>query len=530
MAQNLFTQSLRSFWHTMTSYDRHASFDSPYRTGRHVPLPQSRHAPLTSVATTAFESRQDLSYGQDDPQTSNGFMNSPSEVAAPNSPYVPGQRSTLSRQNTGTLPGKDDESRLAAGEIPMQSFSDGLPPPPPVSHSWKRIDRWAEDHYEELFEQLCEGCTKPDVDELEHELDCTLPLDVQDSLRIHDGQERGGRPTGIVFGLMLLDCEEIVEEWSNWRKVRDDHLAQRSDFRAPQPPSKAFAGASSSAAPPPPAPATNTLWRQELQEKQDSQPAGAIQKTYSHPAWIPLARDWGGNCLAVDLAPGPAGKWGQVIIFGRDYDCKYVVARSWAHFLALLADDLGSENVHIDEETMELKLLEFKKQNVEPPYLEILRWRADQKYGRKPPRRRPGPPNGGLHINPNLAGTSSPRGSDSGSPYASPVSGVEERGRSSNRPHKGATASPRTKMSSPLARVAEEAPLPIRVNTDVNGIRKPIAEEKLVSVDTPRTSGDIPSPRKLTMNGHDKENADVKQVVENKIEPSDDSELKTIEI
>jgi hypothetical protein len=45
----------------MTSYDRHASHDSPYRTGRHVPLSQSRHEPLTSIATSAIESRPDLS-------------------------------------------------------------------------------------------------------------------------------------------------------------------------------------------------------------------------------------------------------------------------------------------------------------------------------------------------------------------------------------------------------------------------------------------------------------------------------------
>jgi hypothetical protein len=43
--------TFRSFWHTMTSNDRHAGIDSPYRTGRHVPL--NNGDALTSVATAS---------------------------------------------------------------------------------------------------------------------------------------------------------------------------------------------------------------------------------------------------------------------------------------------------------------------------------------------------------------------------------------------------------------------------------------------------------------------------------------------
>jgi cell wall assembly regulator SMI1 len=341
---------------------------------------------------------------------------------------------------------------VAPGEIQMQSFHDGAPPPPPVSHSWKKIDRWAEKNYEELYDQLCEGCTRNDVNELEHELDCSLPLEVRESLQIHDGQERGGVPTGIIFGCMLLDCEEIVQEWKNWRKVNEEFLSIAS-LPHPQPPSKAYGGATSSAAVP--SQSSNPLWRQELLDRQDSQPPRAIQKAYAHPSWIPLARDWGGNNIAVDLAPGPAGKWGQVIIFGRDYDCKYVVARSWAAFLAIVADDMSTQKVFVDEETGELKLKEFKTQNVEPPYLEILRWRADQKYGRRGPRIKPA---NGLGLNTNISSKTT-----RDSPYGSPTPGIEERGRSPHRfPSRGPTASPKTTfgVSSPLARVTEETSFP----------------------------------------------------------------------
>jgi cell wall assembly regulator SMI1 len=368
------------------------------------------------------------------------------------------------------------ETQSPAGEIPMQSFSDGMPPPPSIASSWKRIDNWAEEHYPELFDQLCEGCTINDLNELEFQLDCSLPQDVRESLQIHDGQERGGIPTGIIFGSMLLDCEEIVQEWENWRKVNQEFLLEAT-FPRPTVPSKTLGGssgqastsaaASSSSAPTSP---RRGNWRQELLARQDCVPPNAVQKAYTHPAWIPLVRDWGGNNLAVDLAPGPKGHWGQVILFGRDYDTKYVVARSWSAFLAIVADDLKSGRWFIDEETGELKLREFRNARVEPAYFDILRWRMDQKYGRTAAKRKSMAPGAGSLSAPN-------------SPYATPTEpNIEHRGRSLQRP--GAISPipspirPGYGKPSPLARVAEEA------------ATSPKPGEKLVEVDTPRQSGE----------------------------------------
>lgn len=358
----------------------------------------------------------------------------------------------------------------------MQAFSEGLPPPPPPGHSWKRIDRWAEEHYPELFDQLGEGCTSNDLNDLEHQLDCSLPMEVRESWQNHDGQERGGMPTGIIFGCMLLDCEEIVQEWENWKVVNSEYLTEPSTFK-PATPLKALGGSSSSSSKPPPQQGQNPMWRQDLLARQDSTPPNSIQKVYAHPSWIPLVRDWGGNNLAVDLAPGPAGKWGQVILFGRDYDRKYVVARSWSAFLAMVADDLGSGKWFVDEETNELKLREFKQKNVEPGYLDILRWRMDQKYGRKDNRRRSAPP------------AAQVPGSPGGSPYASPMAETgEPRGRSMQR-FSGASPVPSPNRpnfgKSPLARVTEETPAPMTIRT--NGLA---TTQKLVEVETPRPSED----------------------------------------
>jgi cell wall assembly regulator SMI1 len=396
------------------------------------------------------------------------------------------------------------EIQNPSGEIPMQSFQGGHPPAPPLSHTWARIDKWTEENYPELYDQLGEGCTVNDLNELEHYLDCSLPQEVRDSLQIHDGQERGGRPTGIIFSNMLLDCEEIVQEWDNWRKVNQEFLLE-TNVQKPSLPLRTLGGSSSSSgngngsaqagsskqAPPSPTSSSGQSWKQDLLDKQTSVPANAVLKAYAHPAWIPLVRDWGGNNLAVDLAPGPTGHWGQIIMFGRDYDTKYVIARSWAHFLAKVADDLNSGKWWIDEDSHELKLREFKTTRVEPGYFDILRWREDQKYARRmPPRRRPAGPNG----------AASPTGS--ASPYASPIDASGDvRGRSmqrlgANSPVSSPIRLGHGKQSSPLARVAEEASVPLVQPTIMDGLLSPA--DNLVEVETPRPSDEMNKAPRLT--------------------------------
>ncbi len=481
---------------TFTAY-LDSSYDAPFQSDRHVPL--NRHSTLTSVS--AGGSRADITspYADETGRLSSNidgttYLGAGVPGASPhspssNGPYSPGLRSFNARHS------KDDgfETVSSPGEIPMQSFADGGPPPPPVTHSWKRIDRWAEENYQELFDQLCEGATANDLNELEHQLDCSLPQDVRDSLMIHDGQERPGIPTGIIFSGMLLDCEEMVQEWDQWRKVNQEYLLD-TNIAKPAVPSKALGGssqASSSKSTPSSPNSRRQSWRQDLVARQDCVPQGSIQRAYAHPAWIPLVRDWGGNNLAVDLAPGPAGTWGQIILFGRDYDTKYVVARSWAAFLAIVADDLNSGKWFVDEETNELKLREFKATRVEPPYFDILRWRMDQKYGRgaKATAKRRSMAPGSL--------------SPGGSPYASPEDG-EVRGRSLQR---HSSPSPLTSpippglgKASPLSQVTEEIP-----PAESTGVANGVKSAKLVEVETSQADEDGASSPKQSAAGDSKD-------------------------
>lgn len=98
------------------------------------------------------------------------------------------------------------------------------------------------------------------------------------------------------------------------------------------------------------------------------------------------------------------------------------------------------------------------------------------------------------------------------SPYGSPTSAVSdrERGRSPQRfggKVTAGTSSPlRPMVSSPLARVTEEAPAPLKLHTDLEPLKQVPSRpplDKLVSVETPRNSGDSTSS---IQNGKLKEN------------------------
>ena len=335
----------------------------------------------------------------------------------------------------------------AAGGVAMQDFTNGVAPPPPVGDSWRRIDRWCEANYPELFDQLSYGATENDVAELEHELEASLPADVRESLYIHDGQERGGRPTGLFFGIALLDCEEIVDEYNLWKKVAAQ-LPRQMDYPVPSGLSSRQNSTLNINRSETPTGQTNDSPKlgsnggggsQEVtpraakrgaptsrQSRQASKPEGAIQLAYSHPGWIPLAKDYNGNNIAVDLSPGPRGRWGQIILFGTDCDVKYVVAQSWASFLALYVSDLESDRVQIEDDggdggvRGDMGLMRYVVDaDRDYPYMETLKARARRREraerGWSLPRSNTGntgtaahPPQVATNVRPNGKGRTSP--------------------------------------------------------------------------------------------------------------------------
>lgn len=349
---NNFFNNVQSFFHSVTTNDRYASGSNNFAR-RTVSGGFGPAAPLTSDEDGAYRSGNP--YGSRNSSSTN--------LSSSRLPYTPGMRSS----QVGN-----------SGNIPLQDYDDGAPPAPAPVLSWKRIDRWMEANYPELEEEISDEATSYDLNELEADLNCTLPMDVRDSFLVHDGQERGGRPCGLIFGLTLLDLESVSEEWTHWKNTSIKILNMTRQYHANRQANAAAGSSSQHQQHNSKAAAGNANGNLSWLDHQTSVPEGAIQRVYAHSGWIPLISDFLGNNIGIDLAPGPKGKWGQVILFGREFDKKYVIAPSWAAFLLMFADDLENGNHYINDET-EVGELSFRANNGRLiPYFDVLRSRAER--------------------------------------------------------------------------------------------------------------------------------------------------------
>jgi cell wall assembly regulator SMI1 len=184
--------------------------------------------------------------------------------------------------------------------------------PVAVAKTWKRLEKWLKRHLPVGLNSLCSGLGERPIAAFEDAIGQKLPADFRESLAIHDGQQREP-DVGIVFGLRLLSLHEgCLEEWRFYE-------GQLKSIAAGQ-------------------------------FKNDCYPEGAVGTDILNKGWVPVAADWGGNFLAIDLAPRDNGTRGQVINFGRDERCHCVLARSWGHFLEDVADELEQGNFQTGEE------------------------------------------------------------------------------------------------------------------------------------------------------------------------------------
>lgn len=337
-----FLANLKSYVHSLSTSDHYAAYD-PNRTSSQ----QDAKVPLAYPSSSSAARMSSSSIPSSRPSSSAG---------AP-----VGSRSA---QLNSTSRGSADNN---GAEIAL----DDMSPIPSPQLSWERIETFLEKNYPELGDQILSGATEADVNELEHDIDASLPADVRESMMVHDGQERGGRPTGLFFGITILDLESVSEEWAVWRNtaVRLNELRRRNQASKPAP-----KGPSSSSAPASPVQPRRSV--PNWVEHQRSFPREHIQPVYCHPGWIPLAKDFEGNNIAVDTAPGPRGRYGQVILFGRDFDTKFVVSPSWGDFLAQFAADIESGNWFIDDD-FENAVFAYKQPYGRlVSYFELLRRRA----------------------------------------------------------------------------------------------------------------------------------------------------------
>ena len=94
-------------------------------------------------------------------------------------------------------------------------------------------------------------------------------------------------------------------------------------------------------------------------------PEGTVDPAYINPRWIPLTHDGSGNHIGLDFDPWPAGRIGQVILYGRDEEVKAVLAESLGGFLDWLAGLLENGNFSLEAEAGVQRLHLFRLKN--PP-------------------------------------------------------------------------------------------------------------------------------------------------------------------
>ncbi|KAG8722936.1 Cell wall assembly regulator [Ceratobasidium sp. 394] len=197
--------------------------------------------------------------------------------------------------------------------------SPNLPSGPTATTAaiWQRLRRFLSREYPELGDTLNYGLAPALLEQVEAELGMTLPRAVRESYLQCDGQEAESGTAcaeGLFYGLTLMPLEEVLEEWRFWREVDED-------------------------------PSTGA--NPQLLQVMASIPPGWIRKAYSCRGWLPLVTDKAGNYLGVDLAPAEQGSFGQVIVFGRDFDTKVVMFRGegedgWTNWLASFVEELES--------------------------------------------------------------------------------------------------------------------------------------------------------------------------------------------
>lgn len=276
--------------------------------------------------------------------------------------------------NLGAVEEEEDEINIDEfGNMDKEGVSEAL-------LAWRHIESWTAKHNPDLNATLGDPCTHNDITHAEEDLAVTLPAAVRVSLRIHDGQEDLESMTGVsglIYGLQLMTLDQIVEMTEKWRSVAKNlGRVSKSDREA------TVSSSSQSG---------DAMKKKQFKlphiPQQDSIPRNSIQPVYAHPAWIPLLTDNAGNHVGVDLAPASEGKYAQVIIFGRDFDTKFVVAPNWGDFLLDFANDLEAGNWYLVDDNDdylsgdgELVFRDKKSNGPAQDYLEVLKKRAWTKY------------------------------------------------------------------------------------------------------------------------------------------------------
>jgi cell wall assembly regulator SMI1 len=189
------------------------------------------------------------------------------------------------------------------------------------------IDAWYMANVPAIHATLRPGTTDAELDAMEQRTGLKLPEAFRILYRWHDGQDWGlveiSGPTlmpldpaeinrGGVFGLDFMPLEAVRDSWENWQATGQDQAE----------------------------------WDEA--SSVESFPTGAVQGASTTPGWLGFLADSRSNYVGLDVNPGPTGRPGQIITFGRDGTAHYVLADSLDAFLCEYERRLSSGRVSVE--------------------------------------------------------------------------------------------------------------------------------------------------------------------------------------
>jgi cell wall assembly regulator SMI1 len=173
--------------------------------------------------------------------------------------------------------------------------------------TWTRIEDWLKRNAPETLRALRPGAARTAIAKAEKALGVTLPDDVRELYRIHDGQSPD--TSGLFDDWEFLSLARVIKEWRMWKGLSDG-----GEFKGKK-----------------------------------SKSSGETRKDWWNLAWIPLTSNGAGDHHCLDLAPGPKGTRGQIIQFFHDDDKRSVVAKSLGEWLEAFAGELDVETQVISQ-------------------------------------------------------------------------------------------------------------------------------------------------------------------------------------
>ncbi|KAG0676005.1 hypothetical protein C6P40_000825 [Pichia californica] len=269
---------------------------------------------------------------------------------------------------------------------------------------------------EDLLNSLSDPCTIKDLNVAQKHLGIKFPFPVIQYFLTHDGQEvppSSTRKLGLIYGLQLLSLAEVVVMTNYWRKVsrrelnskfvpktvvennvkekelienneKEENMIINNDpnFQIVEKINKISENDLKNY--PDLMRNISTHSKNDYIKKlpnQSSYPPKMIKLQYANSNWIPLVTDNAGNNIAIDLDPDTDGKIGQVIIFGREFDTKFVIADNWGDFMNKFALDFENPkrcNLDYDGDIGKFDLAYLDKNGniVDQGYLYVLSQRA----------------------------------------------------------------------------------------------------------------------------------------------------------